>query len=253
MTISQRRSRLVRRLRVRKTREREGRVLVEGVRAVDEALDCGVAVDFAVVSPRLGATEEGVVLARRLAKLEVVSVDDRGLEDVSDTDSPQGVLAVCREPEQSLEGLGRCRRVLVMDALQDPGNLGTLVRSAVAFGLDGIVCLDGTVDPWGAKAVRASAGMVFRLPLFRCTVQEAVDVFSRHETPVLVASSEGTSRMPAAESFALVVGNEGGGVRDEVRAASKETVAVSMSGPAESLNAGIAGSILMYLLAREGG
>jgi TrmH family RNA methyltransferase len=253
MTISQRRSRLVKRLRVRKTREREGRVLVEGVRAVDEALESGAEVDFAVVSPRLGATEEGIRLARRLSSLDVVTTDDRGMEEVSDTDSPQGVLAVCREPAPSMDALEEARRVLVLDALQDPGNLGTLVRSAVAFGFDGIVCLDGTVDPWGAKAVRASAGMVFRLPLFRCTVQQVVDVLARSGTPLFVASSEGSGTVPAAQAFALVVGNEGSGVRGEVRAAAAKVVAVSMSGPAESLNAGIAGSILMYLLAREGG
>jgi TrmH family RNA methyltransferase len=240
---------------------------VEGTRAVREAIDAGAAVSFAVVSPRLEATEVGVALRDELAAggAEVCDVTDEAMEGLSDTDHPQGVLLVCREPAGRLDGLWGTSSgsdsgcVLVLDAIQDPGNVGTLVRSAVAFGLDAVIALDGTVDPWGTKAVRASAGMMFRLPVVRCTIGEALGVLESKGVSVLVASAEGTRLPPASalgpdrarRGVALVLGNEGVGVRRELREVADMAVAVPMPGPAESLNVGVAGSILMYELTRE--
>ena len=249
--LSQRRSKLVARLRARKSRMREGRVLVEGVRAVGEALDAGAEVDFAVVAPRLGLSEEGGRIRARLGEVDVVEVSDSELDALSDTDHPQGVILVCLEPRLGLDALAQGSRWLVLDAVQDPGNVGTLVRSAVAFGFDGVVCLDGTVDPWGAKVIRASAGMAFRLPVIVCTVSDMLNAFAERGTPVLVGAADGSSDVAPLRSFALVLGNEGAGVRNQVRSAATETVAVSMRGPSESLNVAVAGSILMHDLTRE--
>lgn len=254
MEMSQRRRRLLARLRTRKARVKEALVLVEGVRAVSEALDTGTRVSFAVTSPRLSTTEAGAALGRRLAELDCASVTDRELAESADTDHPQGVLLVCEEPVSALSDLPDSGRFLILDAVQDPGNVGTLVRSAVAFGLDAIICLDGTVDPWGAKVVRASAGMMFRLPVVACGVDEALAAFRERGVPLLVSSPEGAdaNRHRGLASFGLVVGNEGAGVRGDFRGAAPATVAVSMTGPAESLNVGIAGSILMHMLTAEG-
>lgn len=251
MALSQGRTRLIARLRARKTREREGLVLVEGVRASAEALDGGAAVTLAVVSPRLESTEAGARLAARLQGLEVGRVGDAELEALADTQTPQGVLLVCRQPARGLEDLDGAR-FLVLDALQDPGNVGTLVRGAVAFALDGVICLDGTVDPWGAKAVRASAGGVFRLPVAAADAADLVPWLADRGVPLLVADAGGEDAhgRAGAERFALAVGNEGEGVRADLRAAAEAVVAVPMAGPAESLNAGVAGSILMHVLTR---
>ena len=252
MPLSQRRSRLIARLRARRSREREGQVLVEGVRAVREALDCGVAVAFAVVSPKLLVTADGAALARRLAGHDVEEVSDDDLAALADTVNPQGVLLVCRQPSRSLRHL-RAGRLLVLDAVQDPGNVGTLVRAAVAFGLDGIVCLDGTVDPWSAKVVRASAGTVFRSPPASARAEDVSPWLAELHVPLLVADAGGedVEGRRGAEAFALVIGNEGEGVRAFLRASADAIVAVPMSGPVESLNAGVAGSILMHTLTRS--
>lgn len=249
MALSQRRARIVGRLKVRKTREREGLVLVEGVRASTEALIAGASVSFAVTSAKLETTEAGAELQRLLAGHDVESVDDREVGALADTRSPQGVLLVCREPVITLTELAG-RRFLVLDAIQDPGNLGTLIRSANAFGLDGVVCLDGTADPWGAKAVRASAGLVFRPTVALGSVEDTLARLGELGVPVLVADATGVDAegLRGAERFALVVGNEGAGVRTELRDAASASVAVRMTGPAESLNVGIAGSILMHTL-----
>ncbi len=263
MPLSQSRTRLLSRLKTRKTRARERQVLVEGVRAVAEALDAGAMPSFVVTSPRLRETPAGLSLEARIADLDRVEVSELELSALADTEHPQGVLLVCREPEPADTDLPVGGLFLVLDAVQDPGNLGTLVRSAVAFGFDGVICLDGTVDPWSAKAVRSSAGMTFRVPTLTLAGAEAPARLGGLGARILVASAEGVSvesvvagegasaRGPGGHGWALVVGNEGAGVRGELRAAASAVVSVPMKGPAESLNVGIAGAILMHLIARS--
>lgn len=250
MGLSQRRVRLVKRLRTHKTRAREGAVLVEGVRAVSEALDAGVEVSFVVTSPRLKMSAGGARLAERLATYGPVVVEDGELERLSDTEQPQGVLLVCREPEARPDRIFAGRRYLVLDRVQDPGNVGTLIRSAVAFGIEAALCLDGTADPWSAKAVRASAGMVFRIPVVKAVISEVTGRLADLDVPLYVADVRGVGVSDAATegSFALVVGNEAGGVRRQLVNRARQSLAVRMPGPAESLNVAVAGSILLYAL-----
>ena len=255
MALSQRRERLIGRLRSARTREREGAVLVEGVRAATEAFDSGAVLDFAVTSPRLLATKAGERLAERLARHECVRVEDDELAALSDTDRPQGVLLVCREPEAGLDRIGGGGRYLVLDQVQDPGNAGTLVRAAVAFGLAAVVCLDGTVDPWGPKAVRSSAGMIFRIPVVRTDAEAVAARLTEAGVPLFVADTEGVDvgDHRGAASFALVVGNEGVGVREALARRADRRLTVGMPGPAESLNVAMAGSILLHVLTRGNG
>ncbi len=252
LPMSQRRAQILGRLRQRKSRVREGLVLVEGLRAGAEALDAGAEVRFAVTSPRLRETPAGSAFLTRIfaAGTEVNEVSDRELENFADTEHPQGVLLVCPEPVHGASAVVAGGRYLVLDALQDPGNAGTLVRAAVAFGLTGVVALDGTVDLWGAKAVRASAGMVFKMPVVSMTAADATSRFNDVGVPVLVADSGGAdvTRWSGGPSWALVVGNEGNGPREAVRDAADGTIRVPMPGSAESLNAGVAGSILLFAL-----
>lgn len=229
-------------------------MLVEGVRAVREALDAGAQARFAVASPRLGETAGGpeLLLALGGRGVEVEEVSDEELAGWADTEHPQGVLLVCAEPDFRVEAMREGGRWLILDALQDPGNAGTLVRAAVAFGLDGVVSLDGTVDLWGAKAVRASAGMVFRLPILSLSVADVQHRARIVGLAVLAADMGGrdVSRMRPPTGWALVVGNEGRGVRPELLE-SAASVRVPMPGPAESLNAAVAGSIMIFALTAE--
>jgi TrmH family RNA methyltransferase len=253
--LSQRRSLLIGRLKRRKTREREGLVLVEGVRAVHEALHAGAEVRFAVSSPRLAQTPAGARLLDALtaAGAEVVGIDDASFESLSDTSRSQGVLLVCAEPTAGLDRVRPDGCYLVLDALQDPGNLGTLVRAAVAFAVNGVLVLDGCVDPWGAKAVRASAGMVFQVPIVQAATADVLDMLEGVGVPVFVADAGGRDVELAwtGRPWALVIGNEGGGARGELREVARDIVRVAMPGGAESLNAGMAGAILLYALTRE--
>ncbi len=255
MALSDARTRLLGRLRHRKTREREGLVLVEGVRAVRDALRAGVRPRFAVVSPRC-AELDGALVDELAACTEVHEVDDAALAALSDTTHPQGVLAVVDQPgDDWVEALGPSSRILILDALQDPGNVGTLIRAAAAFGLDGVVLLDGSVDPWNPKAVRASAGAAFRCPVARRRHDAALDRLAAAGLPILVSDAAGGDPKPPPwhGGWALVVGSEGHGVRRAVRDAAAGTVRVPMRGGVESLNAAVAGSILLYELTRHDG
>jgi TrmH family RNA methyltransferase len=253
MALSRRRTKLVARLHHRKTREREGLVLVEGIRAVGEAVEAGCRARFALLSSRLAATPEGHALAHRIrdAGAEVGEVPDADMAALAPTETPQGVLLVADEPSLSVgEALRPGGRHLLLDALQDPGNVGTLIRAATAFALDAVVVLDGTADPWSPKTVRASAGMAFRLPVAGGRAEEALELLGGAGLPLLVADAAGRSphRLRATGGWALAVGNEGSGVRPALQEACEARVAVPMPGPAESLNAGVAGSILLYAL-----
>jgi RNA methyltransferase, TrmH family len=257
--LSQRATRLVERLKTRRGRSREGLVLVEGIRAVGTALDGGAAARFAVTSPRLMESDSGAALADRLRQqgIDLRHVDDAELAVLSDTETPQGVLLVCEERSVSLDGL-EPGRWLVLDAVQDPGNAGTLLRAAVAFGVGGVIALDGTVDLWGAKAVRASAGLAFHVPVVRSDASALIDRCAGAGVALLVAdaagddvASEDVVGREARGNWALVMGNEGSGVREEIAAAASRRVGVPMRGPAESLNVGIAGSVLLFALTGE--
>ena len=245
-------------------------MLVEGVRAVTEALDAGVGGRFAVTSERLGQTSGGSALAARLAStdLELNPIDDAALRALASTEHPQGVLLVCSEPRASLDLVEAGMRLLVLDGVQDPGNSGTLVRAAVAFGLDAVIVLEGTADPWGAKTVRASAGMAFRIPVIQARSGDTVAALRHAGVPLLVAAAVAApvGAAPVGElgrksvggdvsegDFALAVGNEGAGVRGELRDAATSTVSIPMPGPAESLNVAMAGSVLLYELTKESG
>lgn len=255
--LSREKERLIRRLKRRRTREREGSFLVEGIRAVEEALAAEAAVRLVVCSPRLWDTARGRALAERLDQGAVTPswVDEAELGRLSDTDAPQGVLLVCTEPRSGLDELevGSGGRFLFLDGVQDPGNVGTLVRAARAFALSGIVALDGTSDPWSAKAVRASAGSALHIPLVTARWSDCARWATEFEIEVLVGDVGGADVETARPRgpWALVVGSEGAGARVEVRAAAARTVAVHMPGGAESLNAAVAGAILMYVLTRE--
>jgi TrmH family RNA methyltransferase len=254
LTLSQTRRRLLGRLHARRTRSREGLVLAEGIRVVREALDAGAEVSFAVVSARAASLGGTPVVERLVARgVDVVRVDDQDMVALAGTETPQGLLAVCREPAAGLADALRGRpRLLVLDAIQDPGNAGTLVRTAAAFGLDGVLALDGTVDAWSPRTVRASAGTVFRLLVVSAPWGACASALAEAGIPLWVADADGEAvgSAPRPATWALAVGSEGSGARVAVLESAARRVSVPMPGGTESLNVGVAGGILLYELTR---
>ena len=196
----------------------------------------------AEAEPRDGGLIES--LLRRGVHCE--RVGETELESLADAVTPQGILAAVPIPDTAWPE--SATRVLVLDRLQDPGNVGTLLRTAEALGLDGAVILRGTADPWGPKALRAAAGSTFRLPLRVGPWSDVGGQLSRDGFEIWAAESSGegltrTERMP--QKLALVLGNEGDGVDSEILVPGVRKVAVSLAGGVESLNVAAAGAILM--------
>jgi len=256
MPLSEGRRRLIGRLQRRKSRVREGLVLVEGVRSADEALRAGAVIRWAVCSPRLNSTERGMELVRSLEASEddVTWITDDELGALSATEASQGVLLVAAEPRFDVDRfVTRAAKVLLVDGVQDPGNLGTLIRVAAGFGLEGVVVLEGTVDPWSAKAVRASAGAAFRLPVAQERWEVVRSRIKEASLPLIVADARGEDVSTAAqgEGWALCVGSEAHGTRPAVARDATLSVSIPMPGGTESLNVGVAGAILVYALWRS--
>ena len=258
MGLSDTRRRLVGRLSTRKTREREGLVLVEGVRAVAEALDADVDVRFALRSPDLMSTGAGSTLSERLVSLDCAleDVTEREMAGVADTQTSQGVLLVCREPSLTLAELEAKdgSSLLLLDGVQDPGNVGTMIRTARAFALDGVVVLDGSADPWSPKTVRSSAGACFGVPVVTARWREAEAWVTSSGMALLAGDPRGAdvSKVVTRAMWGLVIGSEGAGVRPEILE-SADMVAVPMAGGMDSLNAAMAGAILLYALTSADG
>jgi RNA methyltransferase, TrmH family len=260
--LSRGKQRLLRRLSETRGREKEGLVILEGRRVVEAGLEFGARFRFALLAHD-GASEE-VELAHRLdlEPTELVRVDRDTLAEFADTRTPQGILAVAEEPVEAFppEKHPEIERILVLDAVQDPGNVGTLIRSAAALEVDRVLLFHGTADPWNAKTVRASAGFGFSLPLHRIGIEEGLAWLDSEGIPLLVADADGldvrrSAGLPSAQaSFALLLGNEGAGPRMESLEAARIRVALPMRPGVESLNVAVAGSILLWALgpARQG-
>ena len=255
-TPSRAETKLIRGLHRRKVRDEERLFLAEGIRVVEELVDSGVPVRFSVVSPAAEESARGQALVRALAEIAPVrrvSEDEFGA--LAATESPQGVLAVAEIPERELDDIAPPpdATVLVLDGVQDPGNFGTMVRSAEAFGVDLVAALPGTVDPWNPKSVRAAAGASFRVPIVQTEADRLLAWLRSHDFVVYGAEAGATDvgELRIARRAAVVVGNEGAGLSAALRGAADELVSIPMVGIEESLNLAVAAGLLQFLLTRR--
>jgi RNA methyltransferase, TrmH family len=251
---------LIRDLHRRRGRERRGLALAEGVRLVEEALAAGVSIRGAAVSPVLESTTRGKALKASLTARSVrfEEVAEADLEALADTEHPQGVVAVIEPKRWRLEDIPMTpgATVLVLDAVQDPGNVGTMWRTALALGGTGLVALKGTADLTNPKVVRSAMGASFRLPAAIAAPEEFVAWGRLQRAEIWVADPAGESLPAMARPsavrapVALVVGNEGAGVSPSLDAAADRRIAVPLARGVESLNVAVAAGILLYEVTR---
>lgn len=229
-------------LKDRKGRRESGCFLVEGRKMVEEALKSAFDVETVLV-------QEGMELPDGLT-MPVYELPAHVLAAVCDTKTPQGIAAVVRMKEQSALG----KHIVVLDGVQDPGNVGTIIRTADAAGLNGVLLSNQCADVFSPKVLRATMGSIFRMNL-RTTDDLPGELTKLREKGYSILSSQldGTpfyERQDVAERFALIIGNEGNGVSEQVQQTATHRVRLPMRGGAESLNAAIAAAIMMYELMR---
>jgi len=247
---------LVRDLRLRRGRERRGLALAEGVRLVEEALAARLVIRHLLASPALEATPRGRALKAALntAGHTVTDTDEREFNGLAATDHPQGVLAVIEPPAWTLDDVqpGPRAPVLVLDGVQDPGNVGTMVRSAFALGAAGVLALPGTAEMTNPKTLRATMGGYFRLPCIPVDEAALRRWAGSAGVRVLIAATDGTSpRSARGTPLAVVVGNEGAGTRPSLEGWAHGRIGIALRAGAESLNVAVAAGIILYEVTRE--
>jgi TrmH family RNA methyltransferase len=245
---------LARDLKRRRARERQRLFVAEGVRAVEELVRSPLAVRGALVAPQLSDAPRGAALLDDLRRrgIELAEVDSASFASAAETDSPQGVLAVAEIPHQPLASLTlpERARLVVLDAVQDPGNVGTILRTAAALGATAVVAMPGTVDLWNAKVVRSAMGALFHSPSIICTWPELDTFRASQALTIWGADADGTplAQLVAPERLALLVGNEGAGLSADGRARVEQSVSLPISSAVESLNVAVATGIFLYQL-----
>jgi len=250
---------LLRDLHRRKARERRGLVVAEGRRLVEDVLAAGAKVTAVLVADDAREHAAAVLETAGRRGVPAETATRREFDELADTDTPSGVLAVVEWRPLALAEVRRPaagpRRALVIDGVQDPGNVGTMIRTADAFGAWLTVALDGTADVRGPKVVRGSMGALFRHQVAAATFEEWLAYAAREGVATWVAATRGEplgARDRAAPDVALVIGNEGQGVRPAWGTHAARSVAVPMRPGAESLNAAVAAGILLFELTRAG-
>jgi len=237
-------------------RSAQGRVGIEGPHLIEEALRAGLRVTTIFIAQE----DERLLSALRVPpEIEILRLPAKLLDSALATETPQPIAALVEPPEWTWAHLLGARPkgaelVVVLAGIQDPGNLGTILRSAEAFGAAGVVSLPGTVSAWNPKAVRASAGSVFRVPLLAVSERECLEEL--HEAGLKVLATTVHAAQPAelvdmTGPVALIIGNEGNGVADELAAKADARITIPCPGPVESLNAAVAASVLLYEAARQ--
>lgn len=243
----------IRDLHRRKARERRGLALAEGVRLVEEMAAAGVPCKGVVVSPALATTERGAALRSGLESLGVLveEVGDQELAGLAATEHPQGVVAVYQPRVWQLAELKPAAGspVVILDAVQDPGNVGTIARTALAFGAAGMIALPGTVDLANPKVVRSAAGALFRLPSLHADLDGVLSWCARNGVELWTTVVDGQPiDGPADTPVALVFGNEGAGIGEQLGAAAARQVSIPIRSEAESLNVAVAAGIFLHAL-----
>jgi RNA methyltransferase, TrmH family len=234
----------------------DGYCAIEGMRILEEAIRSGL--KFKAVFFRASAENRAERLLPQLAAhVETLLLPDKLFASAVPSETPQGVAALVRCKPFKLEDVlvkAQAGPLLAIAGVQDPGNLGTILRSAEAFGAGGVLLGEGTVSPFNAKVIRASAGSVFRLPMVQTKLQGTLEQMRELGLRLIATSShKGTplDRVKLTEPLAIFIGSEGAGLPRELLAEMSEAIAIPHSPTVESLNAGVAASIVLYEVARQ--
>ena len=234
----------------RKYRQREGRFVVEGARLIDEALAAQFRPDWVFCAEKIPPRARQTLNRLRSINVEVIDVTDAIMKSISGTESPQGLMAVLPFPR--LEPRPDPDFSLVIDSLRDPGNLGTLLRSAAAADVDQVILSPETVDAYNPKVVRGAMGAHFRLPILEAAWAEIADRVRGINVYLAAAAGELTySAANWIQPSALIVGSEASGASKDAMQLATKRISIPLSREVESLNAAVAASIILFEAKRQ--
>lgn len=246
----------VRSLEMKKYREREKVFVIEGIRIIEDALADGAEFVQIYHSPILADNPRGreLLLQLRARDVKEVPVDEKTFLEIAETEAPQGLLAVVRQPEYELNNLllrkSLYPHIIMLNSIQDPGNLGTILRTAAGAGWAGAILTPGTVDLYNPKSLRATMGAIFKLPICRMAADDTLWTTLRAAGyQVIAADISGEQwhfEVDLRRPTLVVVGNEGNGIEDHILDAVDEKVKIPMAPHAESLNVAIAAGVLIF-------
>ena len=271
--ITSKQNPLIKRLRRVRTGNENHHVFIEGVRLIEDALEAGVHFESVAFTPTLEASERGARLLDRLLHVPCrgAFISQQVLEAIADTESPQGVVAVVSRPHRDVEEMFESSPPLLViaDGLQDPGNLGSIVRTAEAAGASGVLTTRHTVDPFNLKALRASMGSAFRLPVAAHIKPEVLAQVCKERGVRLLATRpqarpliEDVANLQTVLTYtdadltgplAFVLGREASGLSEGMSTQAEEFLHIPMAAGIESLNVAAAATVLLYEAARQRG
>ena len=243
---------LVRALQGRAKERREaGAFLAEGVRLVGEAVICNWEFRFALYDETLSERGKSQVESLRSRAVEVEEVSTSIMKSLSETETPQGILGVLNFAQLPIPNYYNF--ILIPDQIRDPGNLGTLLRTAAAAGVQAVLLPPETTDAFAPKVVRSGMGAHFHLPIHSMTWEEIKQFCESANLRIYLADMNGQPCWEAdlRQPLTLIIGGEAEGASESARKLANEKISIPMSGKIESLNAGVAGSVLMFEVARQ--
>lgn len=232
--------------------------IIEGIKLIDEALNNDVSIEYILYSDKLLNTSEGALFLEKIGSYgKAINISDSIFKEISDTENTQGILAIVGFNIRPIHEIfvEEKKSFIYLNGLQDPGNMGTIIRSADAFNIDGIILGEGCVDPYNPKVVRATMGSIFRTPLyFVDNDKEILTKIKESKYKLYATHLEGSIPnydLSYRDKFVVVIGNESRGVDDNVIDMADGFIKIPMPGFAESLNAGVAASIIMYEVMKQ--
>ena len=256
-SFKQRQIKLYRSLHYRKYREKNNLVVLEGFQLLNEAVRAGLQIKTVIYTSDFAEKKESRLLLEQIEGANYLLIDAKTFNKIAQTENPQGIGAIARAPGLGFNFLLDREKsfYLVLDGIQDPGNMGTIIRTAAAAAVDGVILLPGAVDPFNPKALRASMGGSFFLPLALLkSYEEWTEICQRRHFQVIATDPEGDFlfheidfRLPSA----VIIGNENKGLSREAAKTADKTSRIPINGEIASLNAAIAASVFIFERARQ--
>lgn len=236
-----------------KNRNKESKFIIEGYRILTLAIECRAKLDYVFINEDFEKKQEHKEFLEILKKkdIRVYKTTNKIFEDLTDTENTQGIIGVVKFKQRTLEEnlTDDNRFVLILDRIQDPGNMGTIIRTADAAGVDAIIALKGCVDIYNPKVIRSTMGSIFDMNVIHATQEEALRILKLKKFDIVSSYLDTNNYYNTVEynyNTALVIGNEANGINEELVSKSDVLVKIPIYGKAESLNAAISSAILMY-------